>query len=222
MHDSAMPSVGGASASTPLHSRALAATLDNFAVGIIIVADEKRILHANQAALQMFARGTPVRSVGGRLSARDATATAQLGDAITLALQGDFGIGATGIGVALTSALHEPAIAHVLPLVDFNLAAPRKSPALAAVFVVPVHGEPVVNLGAIADCLGLTPREARLVEQLEAGATLPEAAGALGITDTTAKTHLTHIFSKTGVTRQVELMALIRRLVRPVRKPAMG
>ena len=124
--------------------------------------------------------------------------------------------------MALASALREPAIAHVLPLGGLNLTGPSRPSALAVVFVVSALGEPVVNLGAIAACLGLTPRETRLVEKLEAGATLPEAAGALGIADTTAKTHLTHIFCKAGVTRQVELMTLIHRLVSPIRKPAVG
>ena len=221
VHDSTKASAGDGLPPATLHSQALAVTLDNFAVGIVIVTDENRILHANRAALQMFARGRPVRSVNGRLSAPDATAIAQLGDAISLALQGDLGRGA-GIGVALAGALREPAIAHVLPLGDLSLTGQRKSPALAVVFVVSVLGEPVVNLSAVAACLGLTPRETRLVEKLEAGATLPEAAGALGIADTTAKTHLTHIFSKAGVTRQVELMTLIHRLVPPIRKPAVG
>jgi DNA-binding CsgD family transcriptional regulator len=57
---------------------------------------------------------------------------------------------------------------------------------------------------------------------LAEGAKLAEAAVALGIADTTAKTHLTHIFSKTGVSRQVDLIALIHRLVPPVQKPAAG
>jgi DNA-binding CsgD family transcriptional regulator len=199
---------------------ALAATLDNLAVCVIIVADENRILYTNQAGVQMFANGGPVRAVNGCLSSRDAATNNQLARAIALARKSESEIGATGIGVALRSPSGAPAIAHVLPLAHGDLRTRLMAQATAAVFIVPVVGRPIVDLAAVADVLGLTPSEARLVEKLAAGATLAEAAVALGIADTTAKTHLTHVFSKTGVSRQVELIALIHRLVPPVQKPA--
>jgi len=203
-----------------IEPQALAAALDNLAVGVIIVTDENRILYTNQAGVQMFARGRPVRSVNGRLSARDATAIDRLAKAIALALHSDSEIGPTGIGVALGSAPRDPAIAHVFPLAYGDLMTRITPQPTAAVFIVPAVRAPIFSLAAVADCLGLTPSEACLVDKLAAGATLAEAAVALGIADTTAKTHLTHIFCKTGVSRQVELMALIHRLVPPVQKPA--
>jgi DNA-binding CsgD family transcriptional regulator len=125
-----------------------------------------------------------------------------------------------GVDVALGSRFGEPAIAHVLPLASGGLGTPSGMRATAAVLVVPAVAPPIGNLTAVAECLRLTPAEARIVAKLTAGATLAEAAAALGIADTTAKTHLTHIFSKTGVARQVELIALIHRLVPPVLIPA--
>jgi hypothetical protein len=46
---------------------------------------------------------------------------------------------------------------------------------------------------------------------------LAETAATLGITRPTAKTHLEHIFLKTGVTRQAELMRLWTGLISPTR-----
>ena len=37
-----------------LEAHALAATLDNYAAGVVVVADQGRILHANNAARSMF------------------------------------------------------------------------------------------------------------------------------------------------------------------------
>jgi DNA-binding CsgD family transcriptional regulator len=195
---------------------ALAATLDNLAVCVIIVADGNRILYANQAGVRMFAHRGPLCSVNGCLSSRDAGANDPLAKAIALARKREPEIGATGIGVALGGPSGAPAIAHVVPLARGDLGTQLMPKAATAVFIVPAVSCPTVDLAAVAEALGLTPSEARLVEKLTAGATLAEAAVALGIADTTAKTHLTHVFSKAGVSRQVELIALIHRLVPPV------
>jgi DNA-binding CsgD family transcriptional regulator len=48
---------------------------------------------------------------------------------------------------------------------------------------------------------------------------LIEAASALGITEATARTHRNHIFTKTGVSRRTDLLALVGRLVPPIRRP---
>ncbi len=59
---------------------------------------------------------------------------------------------------------------------------------------------------------GLTPAEARLAALLGQETSLAEAAEALQITMLTARSHLKRIFEKTSVTRQADLLALLRRL----------
>ena len=56
---------------------------------------------------------------------------------------------------------------------------------------------------------GLTPAEAKLAALLAHGKSVTEAADELHITQNTARTHLKHIFQKTGVKRQSELVKLI-------------
>jgi DNA-binding CsgD family transcriptional regulator len=56
---------------------------------------------------------------------------------------------------------------------------------------------------------GCTPREAALAHTLAQGRTLAEAAGALGISVHTARTHLKRVFRKTGTRRQAELLRLV-------------
>ena len=201
-----------------VEAQALGSTLDNLAAGVIVVAEENRILHANHAAREMFAKGSPVRSVSGRLAARGAAAGAELAKAIDLARRNEAGIGATGIGVPLSDEAGEPAVAHVLPLARGDLRTRLVPQATAAVFVTQAGGAPLADIVAVAASIGLTPAEARVLERLLGGKSLVDAAAALGIAETTAKTHLSRIFAKTGVTRQAELVALLDRLVPPLRR----
>ena len=56
---------------------------------------------------------------------------------------------------------------------------------------------------------GLTPAEALFAVEIAKGDGLLAAARRLGVSRTTVKTHLAHVFDKTGVRRQAELVRLI-------------
>jgi len=75
---------------------------------------------------------------------------------------------------------------------------------IQAVFVARATASPLTDIRTVARVYSLTPAEARLVQQLIAGASLTEAATALGI----------------GVSRRTDLLALITRLIPPVRPSA--
>ncbi len=109
-----------------------------------------------------------------------------------------------------------PIFAHVLPLTGSDFRTRLQPAAVAAVFIgAPPDAQDGAD--AVAAAFGLTPAETRLLASLFAGRTLAETAATLGIAGTTAKTHLEHIFSKTGVTRQTELMRLWTGLTSPMR-----
>jgi DNA-binding CsgD family transcriptional regulator len=76
------------------------------------------------------------------------------------------------------------------------------------------------NLDAIARSFEFTPAETRLTNELLLGRTIAEAAVALGVGESTAKTHLQNVFSKTGVSRQVDLIILLHRLIPTARRPS--
>lgn len=65
-----------------------------------------------------------------------------------------------------------------------------------------------------ANNFGLTPTETKVLGLLASGATFAKAAKALEMSENTAKTHLDRIFSKTGVSRQTDLIALVIALCR--------
>jgi len=203
-----------------IETRTLAATLDNLAAGVVVVADQGRILHANATARRMMSACEPIADVNGALSVHDADGSRELADAIALARTDEAGIGSRGIGVALRG--KEPAVAHVLPLAFGDLRSRLLPEATAAIFVTQTEARPATDIAAIGRSYGLTPAETRMLEQLARGRTLTEAREALGISRGTAKTHLARIFEKAGVSRQAELIALVDRLAAPVHGPDGG
>jgi DNA-binding CsgD family transcriptional regulator len=80
-----------------------------------------------------------------------------------------------------------------------------------------MHAASAPDIATVAQSYHLTPAEERLLQQLVSGASLHEAAAALGIAEATARTHRNHIFTKAGVTRRSDLLLLVGRLVPPVR-----
>src|SRR5258706_1912667 len=65
----------------------------------------------------------------------------------------------------------------------------------------------------------LTPGELRVLFGIVEIGGVPEVANALGISQTTAKTHLQHVFEKTGTNRQADLVKLVAGDIRP---PGLG
>jgi DNA-binding CsgD family transcriptional regulator len=194
---------------------ALGSTLDSIVIGVVIVGEQGRILHANQAAQRMFAARSPIVSLGGCLSALQGELTKELRRAIAAAQQDAKSIAGAGIGVPLVDKHLAAATAHVLPLACGR----GDASAAAAVFVTPAGAALPAEIGTVTRIFNLTPAEARLLQHLVTGASLTEAATALGITEATARTHRNHIFTKTGVSRRNDLLVLVTRLVPPIRRP---
>ena len=202
-----------------LEQQALGATLDSITIGVVIVGGGARILFANAAARRMLDRGAPVASLRGRLAALQPETTRTLRDAIALAQTDEALIGAAGVGVPLPAEDRAPATAHILPLARGDFRSQLIPHATAAVFIAPATDEVATDVATVARLFGLTAAETRHLQQLLAGATLAEAAAALGVSVATARTHREHIFGKTGVSRRGELAAKVERLVPPVRRP---
>ena len=107
-----------------------------------------------------------------------------------------------------------PIFAHVLPLTGSDFRTRLQPAAVAAVFIgAPPDAQDGAD--AVAAAFGLTPAETKVLVSLFVGRTLNETAATLGVTKRTAQTHLEHIFQKTGVTRQAELMRLWTGLISP-------
>lgn len=69
---------------------------------------------------------------------------------------------------------------------------------------------PSPDLPLLAGLFDLTPKEAQLASALASGKSLQDAALQCGIQYSTARTHLEHIFRKTGVRQQTQLVLLLQ------------
>jgi PAS domain-containing protein len=67
----------------------LAATLDTFAAGVVVVGEKGRILHANRSARRMLSAREPIAAIDGVLSVRNATANKEIIDLFARAASGD-------------------------------------------------------------------------------------------------------------------------------------
>ena len=201
-----------------LEADALSATLDRLAMGVVVVAEENRILHANQVARDMLAANAPIAARMGRLLVSDRMANEALTEAIEIALRNEATIGEAGIGISIGSPADEPAVALVLPLGRGDVRTRLMPHATAAVFVTAPKTRTEFDFGVLARTHGLTTAEIRVCESLSCGLTLAEIAEQLGVSLATIKTHIARIFSKTGVSRQADLVALFERTMPPIRR----
>lgn len=62
----------------------------------------------------------------------------------------------------------------------------------------------------LADCFGLTPREREVLALMVSGKSTPRIAERLGVSEGTVKSHISHVYSKVGVKRKSELLALVK------------
>ena len=191
---------------------AFADTLSGLSVGIFLVDVAGRIVHANAAGQDMLYAGDLLRSIGGRLAARNAQVNQTLREAITAASDGA-GIGAKAIALPLTARDGERHLAHLLPLKSGawrNAAAAYG--ATAALFVRKVALESTSAPEILGRIYKLTPREQRVLASIVQMGSVPQTARALGIAQTTVKTHLHTVFAKVGVNRQADLVELVAAL----------
>lgn len=107
-----------------------------------------------------------------------------------------------------------PLALYVLPITaSCHPAAQFVTHASAIILAIdPEFGEPA-DPSLLRDVLGLTLGEARMAALVGSGLSPREAAKQLCISETTARTVLKRVFSKTGVSRQGELVALLSKMM---------
>jgi len=195
----------------------MAEALDALRCGVVLTDERAGILHANRSAERMMSKGAPIRSVRRVLAAGTSAASRELRRAILHAARNETHSGEGNAAIRLTDADEPPAYAHVLPMVTGDLRTRLQPNAVAAIFVGATDEQ--TGIGLLAKAYNLTAAEVRILESLMAGHTLAETAQQFGIARSTAKTHLDHIFAKTGVSRQTELVRLTMQLTQPVHGP---
>lgn len=186
----------------------LSEALDRMPVGVILVDGSARVVTMNKAACEIVKARDGLAVALDGLEAVCHREMLALRNLISAAAATTSGHRVKPGGTLLIS---RPSMARsftvqVLPLKARSRVSGLSRPA-AAVFVSDPEARPAVTHMA---CLyHLTPAEEALALRLVQGQSLKEAAEELGITLNTARTHLKHIFLKTGTQRQSELMRLL-------------
>jgi DNA-binding CsgD family transcriptional regulator len=199
-----------------VEAAALADALDGLAAGMFLLDARGRLVHANAKGHALLASGDVVRAASGRLTAVDAGGQAALHEAVTAAAGGDRPVGSKGVAVPLAAAGGGAHVAHVLPL---TAGARRQAgvsyAAVAAVFVQRAGLDLASPIEAIAKRYRLTAGELRVLVAIVERDNIQEVGAALGISETTVKTHLRRLYEKTGAKGQVDLVKLVAGLAQP-------
>lgn len=200
---------------TTLRPEMLAAALDALAVGVVLTASDGQVLYMNAAAARQISAGTTLRLVNNRFSPADAGAAGTLRKMLTEAGNRRATPGANI--VVLPDREGTGFLATVLSLDEGRqLPASASGTRAAAIFIQDPSATPQCAGDAFAKLYGLTRGELRVALTLLGGLTLQEVGQALSISLQTVKTHLKHIFQKTGTCRQAELLTLMLRTSGPV------
>jgi DNA-binding CsgD family transcriptional regulator len=195
----------------------LADTLDGLTAGMFLVDDTARIVHANASGHVMLADDDFLCASDGRLVAADGQTDRKLREIFGAAGSGDAAVGVKGIAVPLSSREGESYVAHVLPLTSgARRRAGANYAAVAAVFVHKAALDTPSPPEVIAKAFGLTASELRVLLGIVEVGGVSETAVALGVAEATVKTHLHHLFAKTGTSRQAELVKLVAGFSNPL------
>jgi DNA-binding CsgD family transcriptional regulator len=196
---------------------ALADVTDGLGAGVFLLDVDARIVHANAAGHAFLRAGDFLRTIGGRLIIADAPTDQTLREIVAHAGTGVDALGVKGIAVPLPAADGGRFVAHVLPLTTGRRRGTAANyDAIAALFVRKATLDMPSPSGVIATTYKLTPTELRVLLAIVEIGGVPEVAAALGIAETTVKTHLGRLFDKTGTRRQADLVKLVAGFSSPL------
>jgi DNA-binding CsgD family transcriptional regulator len=192
-------------------------TLDGLSAGMCLVDAVGHILHANVACQAILDAGDFLTAIEGRLVARDPKVDQAFRELFAAAGNGDAASGAQGIAVSLRSWDGSRYVAHVLPLTSSarRLAGIAYS-ATSALFLCKVATEIPSSPDVIARAYNLTPTELRVLLAIVEVGGVPQVATALGVAESTVKTHLSRLFVKTGTGRQADLVKIVAGFATPL------
>jgi DNA-binding CsgD family transcriptional regulator/PAS domain-containing protein len=197
------------------HQRsAMEAILTHTAIAVLLLDRNQRVVFANAAAEKLLASGTSLTTIKGTVVSRESRSNRELKKAIleVVARKPD-----SGAEIKIDRKQGRPLLATVLPLPAGNQFVPGlESGACCAVLVCDPESVQESRSNVIARIYGLTPAETRVLDSILSGTGLTHAARQIGVSLTTARTHLQRIFDKTGTGRQAELVNLVMTSTPPL------
>lgn len=191
--------------------------LDRISTGVMIVSHGAKLVYANSAAEELLKTGQSLKLRNGTIESAYAAYASGFRAALDRACSdSDSDIGNFGNGIPLPSKEGEIAVSYILPLGKSDH---RRSlgPGHAAVFISAAGTNLPPSQEILSALSGLTSSESRIALMIADGATPADAAGKLGVTMNTMRTHLSRIFDKTGANSQPALVRFVSNLSMPLR-----
>jgi len=186
-------------------------TLDRLAIGVILLDRRARILFANAAARALEGPGAPLHLRNGKVGHVSVLHARRL-DNLVQSLLRDTPMAAISLphledGHPLTVLATAIRGRDLDRFTDAHL-----KDAAVILFIFDPASRSGIPAAWLTEAYGLTPAEANVAIAVATCGTVGETASHLKISPNTVKTHLRHVFTKTGITRQAELASLIASL----------
>jgi DNA-binding CsgD family transcriptional regulator/PAS domain-containing protein len=193
--------------------------LDALKAGVFLLDGTGAITHANASAQELVERRDFLRVERGRLAAIDLRLNGMLRDGLTASIIGDGGARSRGATLHFVAHNGERFVGHLLPLTAGRRRdAGRAYEAVAVLFVSKAALETAIAPDIIKNAFKLTPAEIRVMLSIVELGGVPDCAKSLDVAETTVKTHLRRIFTKTDTRRQADLVKLVAAFSSPLRR----
>ncbi|MEB3022400.1 helix-turn-helix transcriptional regulator [[Mycobacterium] crassicus] len=176
----------------------------------IVIAERRRPVYTNGAADRILGASDGLRICNGNIEAEAPHADVQLGCSMARASSLDSCDIWGGSFLCARPSGRRPYIIHVLPIEPNPVAA--QQPRRVLVVIVDPDQQPEPPATLLRRLYGLTKSEAQVALLVMRGEGLRPIAEELSVSLTTVRTHLRHVFDKTGVHRQAELVRLLAML----------
>jgi len=184
---------------------AFAQALDTMPNGILIIGADLRIHHMNRCGREILSRNRGIECRNGLFAVQDKLLEQCLRELVRTAItrgrhdQTD----ATG-AMFVRAPLSREHMELIVAPVPSSVCEEQHTRVL--VYLFDANSPRQVSHDILTGLYGLTQTEAKLVQLMSNGMTLDDAAQELEISVNTARTHLKHVFHKTGINRQAELI----------------
>ncbi len=184
--------------------------LDRLPTAVVLIDRAGRLVYANLAGSQLLASGEVLTWADGKPKPVEERIAMRLQAILSSCGPGRAPYGALAFASSCNCASGERMEVQLLPLphgTRRSALMPRTG--VAAILVSRGAPDYFQRVEWAARLYDLTPGESRVVQALLSGGPLGSVAKTLGITEATVKTHLQHVFDKTGTRRQVDLIQLM-------------
>jgi DNA-binding CsgD family transcriptional regulator/PAS domain-containing protein len=189
-------------------NESLQAALDCMRTGVILVGEKLKIVTTNRAADRLLAAQDGLLATREGLRAESIAESAELQRLVsTSCLMAAHPAQGCGGGMEVTRRKKSPLRLMVSPARGLNM--DRNAVVQAIVFVTDMEEKVRLLPEALQQRYGLTPAECRLAILLADGRSLKEISEMLKVSRNTLKSQLASTYSKTGSTRQSDLVRIL-------------